>query len=322
MSALQRVFRPTPKYWLNEVLSPAFVLAGLALFFLLINGDSSRTLAILFGLGVLLFIPSAVQTVHTRLEMDEIGMRGLYRKRPFDYPWSEVLVVRRVMGVGKKWYLQIGVDAGVYEFPLEQFDVEAVWQWLETTAPSRVLADDAFEQLSWAKSQREATAALLAGATGPVFVRIAPWIAGVGWVAAAFLAFMIILALRSGAWDAVLLLFLACVVVAGYLIWAGSSIIEIEREAIRVVMPLWPTYGINWNEVEHIEIDHGLSQFVLYGKGKRMTVPGPAYWRAADRGNAIHAFSAHLEHRGISLDYKARAAFALPKGVRTPRDRR
>lgn len=316
---MQRVFRPTRRYWFNEVVSPALFFAGLALFFLWINGKTGATLAIFFGLIALLFLPNALQTARTRLEIDESGMHGLYRKRPFDYPWSEVRALRRVRAAGKKWYLQIGVDAGAFEFPLEQFDAEAVWQWLQTTAPPRVLADDAFEQLSWVKSQREAEAALLAGASGPVRVRITPWIAGLGWVAAAFLAFMIFLALRSGDWALALLLCLACVVVAGYLIWAGSAIVEIEREAIRVVMPVWVTYGINWDEVERVEIDHGLNQFVLYGKGKRMTVPGPAFWRAADKRNAIHAMFAHMDSRGIPFDYRNRAYFALPKGVRVRR---
>ena len=119
----------------------------------------------------------------------------------------------------------------------------------------------------------------------------------------------------------VALVLLACGIVPGYLIWAGRAIIEVEREAIRLTMPVWPTYSIRWDEVQRVEIDHGLNQFALYGHGKRMIVPGPAFWRAADKKAGFDAFFAHVEHRGISFDYKASAGFALPKGVRVPRRR-
>ena len=171
---MHRLFRPTLKYWFTEVLGGVLMFAALALYFLFINGENSLTLAIFSGLGGLLFLPNALQTARTRLEIDEVGMHGFYRKRPFDYPWSDVRALRRVMGARKKWYLQIGVDAGAIEFPLEQFDAAGVWHWLETTAPQRVLADNAFQQLSWVKSQREADAAILAGASGPVLVRVSP----------------------------------------------------------------------------------------------------------------------------------------------------
>lgn len=97
---MQRVFRPTRRYWFNEVVSPALFLAGLALFFLFLNGKTGATLAIFFGLIALLFLPTALQTARTRLEIDERRMHGLYRKRPFDYPWSEVRALRRVMAAG------------------------------------------------------------------------------------------------------------------------------------------------------------------------------------------------------------------------------
>jgi len=317
---MHRLFRPTLKYWFSEVLSGMLIFAALALFFLWIDGKNSLLLAILCGLAALFFLPDALQTARTRLEIDEIGLRGLYRKQPFDYRWSEARALRQAMGAGKKRYLQIGFDAGIVELPLEQFDAARVWQWLETIAPQRVLADDAFQQLNWVKSQRELDAAILAGVSGPVRVRISAWIAGFGWFTAAGLALIGYLAWRNQEMEVVLLL-LVSAIVPGYLIWAGRALVEIEPETIRLTMPVWPTYSIRWDEVQRVEADHGLNQFVLYGSGKRMTVPGPSYWRASDKRTAFNAFLAHVEQRGIPFDYRARAYFALPKGVRVPRHR-
>ena len=58
---------------------------------------------------------------------------------------------------------------------------------------------------------------------------------------------------------------------------------------------------------------------MLYGAGKRMTLPGPAYWRLADKEAGLATFFGHLEQRGIPFEKTAKAYFALPKGTRVRR---
>ena len=99
----------------------------------------------------------------------------------------------------------------------------------------------------------------------------------------------------------------------------GLPVTEIGPERVSLTMPLWPTYAMSWAEVQRVALDHSDDQFVLYGPGKRLTLPGPRWWRRADREVGLGAIFGHLEQRGIPFERTARAGFALPRGTRVPR---
>lgn len=316
---MYRSFRPTRKYWLANVIGPVLLVAALAAMALVLADDRIPQIIILSSLGVLLFLVYGFGALRTRLEIDDVGMRGRIGRSPFDYPWSDVKALRLVRGAEKKHHLLIGTETGPAQLPLEYFNVMEVWRWVQQVAPQPTLADDAFEQLSWMKAYRDVQAELLAGVAGTARVRVKGWLTGLGLFALAFFAFLGYMSWSDD--GAVAILFLGFALLGALVLYLARATIEIGPEVVQLNLPIWPTHAMRWEEVQQVEIDHGLNQIALRGAGKRMVLPGQAYWRKADVKAANVAFNTHLEHRGIPLDFTARASFALPKGVRVSRSR-
>ena len=282
--------------------------------------DAARdlVLAVMGGIAMLLFVRSATLTARTRLEIDALGLRGRLHNQAFDIPWAEVRGLRLVQIDRRKPVLQIGSDSGGAQLLLDELDSAAAWRALQRFAPGTALADDAFDRLAWVEEQRAERAAVLAGAFGPVRVRVSAWLATIGWIGVVFFAFVGYMSWRDGAEAVGGFLFLFAILEI-YLIYAGGAVTGIGPEMLRLTMPLWPTYAMRWDEVQRAAMDQGGNQIVLYGAGKRMTLPGPAYWRQADKEAGLAAFFGHLEQRRIPFEKTAKAYFALPKGARVRR---
>lgn len=311
-------FRATRKYWLTEIIGPILVFFVIALALVALDARAGRSLVIVCGIGSLIYLGNAILTARTRLDVDDEGLRGRLHNRPFDLRWSDVRALRVVYDAPKKPCLQVGTVAGGAQFVLDELDAAAVQDALDQYAPPTALAADAFESLPWVEEQRAASAARLAGVSGPVRVRVSASLAVFGWIGVTFFSFIGFLAWRSDGGGGGLL-FLLFALPASYLLYAGYAAIEIGPETVRLTMPIWPTYEMRWNEVQLAEVDHGNNQFVLQGAGKQMTLPGPAYWRGADKAAGLAAFVGHLEQRGIHLKRTGRAYFKFPKGARVRR---
>jgi hypothetical protein len=311
---MQIVLRPTLKYWFNEIIGPVVMVSIPAAIVLALNTTRSLTLVVMGGIAMLLFVRSAILTARTRLEIDALGLRGRLHNQVFDIPWAEVYALRLVQTDRRKPLLQVGGDSGGAQLLLDELDAPAAWRALQRFAPGAALADDAFDRLAWVEEQRAERAAVLAGAFGPVRVRVSAWLATIGWIGVAFFVLVGYLAWRDGAEEVSGFLFLFALLEI-YLIYASGAVTEIGPEAIRLTMPLWPTYAMRWDEVQRARMDLGDNQIVLYGAGKRITLPWPAYWRQTDKEAGLAAFFGHLEQRGISFEKTAKAYFALPKGT-------
>jgi len=63
--------------------------------------DAARglVLAILGGLVSLLSLRNAVLTTRTRLEVDDLGLRGRLHNQQFNIPWSDVHALRLVADI-------------------------------------------------------------------------------------------------------------------------------------------------------------------------------------------------------------------------------
>jgi len=318
---MQTVLRPTLKYWFNEIIGPLVLVLAPVTIVLVLDAARGLVLAVMGGIAMLLFVRSAILTARTRLEIDALGLRGCLHNQVLDIPWAEVRALRLVQTDQRKPLLQVGGDSGGAQFLLDELDAPAAWDALQRFAPGAALADDAFDRLAWVEAQRAANAAVLAGVFGPARVRVSAWLAIIGWVGVAFFAFVGYMAWRDGA-EAVGGLLFVFAVLEIYLIYAGGAVTEIGPEAIRLTMPLWPTYAMRWDEVQRVAMDRGGNQIVLYGASKRMTLPGPAYWRQADKEAGLAAFFGHLEQRDIPFENTVKAYFALPKGTRVRRGAR
>ena len=312
------VFRASTKYWLSEIIGPLILLLGAVAVALALDAARGLILTVMGGMAMLLFVRSAILTTRTRPEIDALGLRGRLHNRVFDISWAEVRALRLVQTDQRKPLLQVGGDSGVAQFLLDELDAPMVWRALHRFAPGAALADDALDRLPWVEEQRVAQAAVLAGAFGPVRVRVSAWLATVGWIGMAFFAFVGYMSWRDGAEAVGGFLFLFAILQI-YLIYAGGAVTEIGPERIRLIMPLWPTYAMRWDEVQRAAMDWGGNQIVLYGVGKRMILPGPGYWRQADKEAGLAAFFGHLEQRQIPFEKTAKAYFALPKGTRVRR---
>ncbi len=312
------VFRASTKYWFSEIIGPLVMVLTPVAIVLALDAARGLALAVMGGIAMLLFVRSAILTTRTRLEIDALGLRGRLHNRVFDIPWAEVCALRLVQTDKRKPLLQVGGDSGGVQFLLDELDAAAAWRTLQRFAPGAALADEAFDRLVWMKEQRVANAAVLAGAFGPVRVRVSAWLATIGWIGVVFFAFVGYMSWRDGA-DAVGGLLFLFAILEIYLIYAGGGVTEIGPEMIHLTMPLWPTYAMRWDEVQRAAMDRGGNQIVLYGASKRMTLPGPAYWRLADKEAGLATFFGHLEQQGIPFEKTAKAYFALPKGTRVRR---
>ena len=91
----------------------------------------------------------------------------------------------------------------------------------------------------------------------------------------------------------------------------GSTIVL--PESVRLIMPVWPTFAMRWDEVERAETDQDGNQIVLHGPGKRMTLPGPWYWQRADQELGEQAFIGHLERVNVPVRTSAAAAYTAQR---------
>lgn len=90
------MFHPTLKYWFNEVVGgPLLLLAG-AVALLLLDPEGGLVLALIAILLTMSFVPRAIKTTRSYLEVDALGIRGqVHDSPPFDIPWAEVRAARR-----------------------------------------------------------------------------------------------------------------------------------------------------------------------------------------------------------------------------------
>ncbi len=313
------MFHPTLKYWLNEVVGGPLLLLAAAIALLLLDPQGGLVLALIAILLALSFIPRTVKTTRSYLEVDELGMRGqVHDSPPFDIPWAEVRAMRLTETMQRKTFLQVGDEKGWSDISLYELNAAAVWDALSDYAPHAVLEEDAFDRLPWMQAARAQEAVFLAPDHEVVRVRISKFYSIIGWLGLAFFVIIGVLAWRDDAplVGGVLMFFGALEV---YLIYYGNTVVHIGPETVGRVMPGWPAYGLRWDEVQRVEADHGDQQLVLYAAGKRLTLPGPEFWRGTDREAGGVAFFGHLEQRRIPFKRHARAYFALSKGTRVPR---
>jgi len=207
-------------------------------------------------------------------------------------------------------------DRGV-SLSLKSLDTNAVMRALTEIAPDTALESDAFNRLTWVAYQQHEHAALLAGANGPMRIRVTRFVAVFGWLGLAMFLFAFLywpeepLALR--------LLFLGFTLLSAFTLYLVYATIEVLPESVRLIMPVWPTFAMRWDEVERAETDQDGNQIVLHGPGKRMTLPGPRYWQRADQELGEQAFIGHLERVNATFRTSAAAAYKLPKGTRVSR---
>ena len=115
------------------------------------------------------------------------------------------------------------------------------------------------------------------------------------------------------------LLFLGFTLLSAFTLYLVYATIEVFPESVRLIMPVWPTFAMRWDEVESAETDQDGNQIVLHGSGKRMTLPGPRYWRRPDQEVGEQAFVGHLERVNATFRTSAAAAYKFPKGTRVSR---
>lgn len=313
----KQVFRPTVRSWLDRVVGPILLLWALFAAAWLLNASLSIVLVIMLVISTLVLAIDGLTLARNRLEVDSQGLRGRLERVSFDIPWRDVLAIGLVAHKKKQQNLLLGLaDRGV-SLSLKSLDRNAVMRALVDVAPGKALESDAFNRLTWVANQQHEHAALLAGATGPVRIRITRLVAVFGWLGLATFLFVFLywndetLALR--------LLFLGFTLLSAFTLYLVYATIEVFPDSVRLIMPVWPTFAMRWDEVESAETDQDGNQIVLHGSGKRMTLPGTRYWQWADQEVGEQAFAGHLERVNVPVRTSAAAAYKLPKGTRVSR---
>ena len=314
---VKQVFRPTARNWLDRVVGPILLLWALFAAAWLLNASLSIVYGIILVIATLVLAIDGLTLARNRLEVDSQGLRGRLERVPFDISWHDVLALRLVVHEKKREELLLGLaDRGV-SLPLKSLDTNAVMRALVEVAPSKAIESDAFNRLTWVASQQHEHAALLAGANGPVRIRVTRFVAVFGWLGLAMFLFLFLwssdesLALR--------LLFLGFALLSAFTLYIAYATIEVFPESVRLIMPVWPTFAMRWDEVELAETDQAGNQIVLHGPGKRMTLPGRRYWQRADQEMGEQTFIGHLERVNATFRTSAAAAYKLPKGTRVSR---
>lgn len=312
----KQVFRPTVRNWLDRVVGPILLLWALFAAAWFLNGSLSIVVVIMLGIATLGLAIDGLTLARNRLEVDSQGLRGRLERVSFDIPWHDVLALGLVAHKKKQDLLLGLADRGV-SLPLKSLDTNAVMRALMDVAPGTALENDAFNRLTWVTNQQHKHAALLAGAHGPVRIRLSRLMAVICWLGLAMFLFIFLywndetLALR--------LFFLGFTLLSAFTLYILYATIEVLPESVRLIMPVWPTFAMRWDEVERAETDQDGNQIVLHGPGKRMTLPGPRYWRRPDRELGEQAFIGHLERVNATFRTSAAAAYKLPKGTRVSR---
>ena len=313
----KQVFRPTVRNWLSRVVGPILLLWALFAAAWLLNASLSIVYVIILVIVTLVLAIDGLTLVRSRLEVDSQGLRGRLEGVSFDIPWHDVLALRLVAHEKKRQDLLLGLaDRGVL-LSLKCLDTDAAMRAVMEVAPGKALESDAFNRLTWVNYQQHEHAALLAGANGPVRIRVTRVLAVFGWLGLAMFLFFSLwwsdetLALR--------LLFLGFASLSAFTLYIVYATIEVFPESVRLIMPVWPTFAMRWDEVELAETDQAGNQIVLHGSGKRMTLPGRRYWQRADQELGEQAFIGHLERVNATFRTSAAAAYKLPKGTRVSR---
>lgn len=283
----------------------------------LLDESSSRTLVIFPVMATVYLVNEGATLARSRLEIDAQGLRGWLEHISFDVRWRDVRAVTRIASGKNEWDLLLGMAGNGVLLPLGRLQANAVLRAVAEVAPEKVLASDAFDRLGWVKKLEQEHAALLAGLYGPVRIRIKKRIAVIGWFG--LVMFLLFLLWSADEGLALRLLFLGFVLAEVFVLYTASALIEITPNGVRLIMPYWPTLAIRWDELERAETDYNGGQIVLYGPGKRMTMPGFGYWRGSDMPLAQQAFFGHLERVNVPIRRSATAVFKLPKGTRVPR---
>jgi hypothetical protein len=283
----------------------------------LLNASLSIVYLVMLGIATLGLAINGLTLARSRLEVDSQGLRGRLERVSFDIAWHDVLALGLVAHKKKQQELLLGLaDRGV-SLSLKSLDTNAVMRALTEIAPGKALESDAFNRLAWVAYQQHEHAALLTGANGPMRIRVTRFVAVFGWLGLAMFLFVFLywpeepLALR--------LLFLGFTLLSAFTLYLVYATIEVLPESVRLIMPLWPTFAMRWDEVELAETDQDGNQIVLHGPGKRMTLPGPRYWQRADQKLGEQAFVGHLERVNATFRTSAAAAYKLPKGTRVSR---
>ncbi len=313
----KQVFRPIVRNWLDRVVGPIGLLWALCAAAWFLNPSLSIVVVIMLVISTLVLAIDGLTLARNRLEVDSQGLRGRLERVSFDIPWHDVLAIGLVAHKKKQQDLLLGLaDRGV-SLPLKSLDTNAVMRALVEVAPSKALESDAFNRLTWVANQQHKHAALLAGADGPVRIRLSRLMAVICWLGLAMFLFIFLywndetLALR--------LLFLGFTLLSAFTLYILYATIEVLPESVRLIMPVWPTFAMRWDEVELAETDQDGNQIVLHGPGKRMTLPGRRYWQRADQEVGEQALVGHLERVNATFRTSAAAAYKLPKGTRVSR---
>lgn len=313
----KQVFRPTVRNWLSRVVGPILLLWALFAAAWLLNASLSIVYVIVLVIVTLGLAIDGLTLARNRLEVDSQGLRGRLERVSFDIPWHDVLALRLVAHEKKRQDLLLGLaDRGV-SLSLKCLDTDAAMGAVMEVAPGKALESDAFNRLTWVNYQQHEHAALLAGASGLVRIRVTRVLAVFGWLGLAMFLFFSLwwsdetLALR--------LLFLGFTLLAVFVLYLAYAIIEVLPDSVRLIMPVWPTFAMRWDEVELVETDQAGNQIVLHGPGKRITLPGTRYWRHSDRLLGRRALFGYLQQVNVPVRTSAAAAYKLPKGTRVSR---
>ena len=313
----KQVFRPSVGKWLSRVAGPLLFAWAFLACILYLYPLGPIVLGVLVLISTLVLMLDGLPRARGRLEVDSLGLRGRLEGASFDVPWHAVLAVGLVTHDKNRQHLLLGLaDRGV-SLPLTYLDTNAVMRAVMEVAPQEALELDAFDRLTWVRRPQHEHAALLAGAYGPVRIRMRRYQLVIGEYGLVFCLVLFLWFNEEGL--ALRLLFLVFALGAVYLLYYGFAIIEVLPEGVRLIMPYWPTHAMRWDEVGHVETDYGNSQIVLHGPGKRLVLPGVKTWRRADRQLGSQAFFGHLERVNATFRTSAAAAYKLPKGTRVSR---
>lgn len=106
--------------------------------------------------------------------------------------------------------------------------------------------------------------------------------------------------------------FVVFALMSAYLfLYAGT--VRTDERGITQISPIG-TFFIGWHEIESLAT--GAGQLVIYGRDRRLALPGPDTWLGRDRAIVVTAILRFCDSKGIQPRERLGAIFAISRNTR------
>jgi hypothetical protein len=311
-------FGPKPGAWARELLLP--VGAGVAILTLyavvefLGSGDSF--VLWFFPLVAIPFLLPRIRAtrdlLRNRIILTDSELVAVHPDASVRFAWPDILAVR-LDEDGTAAILRVGTAKGDWALPIGCLDTQHLWREVQRRVPPSALDPDAGYRLP--SYQRKVNRMKeLASEQAPLLEIPDTLLTKVS-------SGGLLLVCIAGGGFAVLmgeyLWLLPCGILGSlagsWLVSIGSTVVDASGVTRKTA---FRTRRIRWNAVRRIEKSPGGGELTLAGHGgRRLVIPGSAWWPRSDRAHIEAVLEAHVHKHGIDAGVGSWLSFKGSRGV-------